>query len=44
MIRYKDEQVPKEGNKYLLSSLPHYEDIKPLRKLVDDVLAKATKK
>lgn len=44
MIRYKDEQVPKEGSKYLLSSLPQYEDIKPLRKLVDDVLAKAKQK
>ena len=39
MILYKDEQVPKEGAKYLLSSLPQYEDIKPLRKLVDEVLA-----
>ena len=44
MIRYKDEQVPKEGGKYLLSSLPEYEDIKPLRKLVDEVLAKAKQK
>jgi len=44
MIRYKDEQVPKEGGKYLLSSLPEYEDIKPLQKLVDDVLAKAKQK
>jgi len=44
MIRYKDEQVPKEGGKYLLSSLPQYEDVKPLQKLVDDVLAKARQK
>ncbi|HEY7219634.1 MAG TPA: extracellular solute-binding protein [Candidatus Binatia bacterium] len=44
MIRYKDEQVPKEGAKYLLSSLPQYEDIKPLRKLVDEVLAQAKQK
>jgi ABC-type Fe3+ transport system substrate-binding protein len=44
MIRYKDEQVPKEGGKYLLSSLPQYEDVKPLRKLVDEVLAEAKKK
>jgi len=44
MIRYKDEQVPKEGGKYLLSSLPQYEDIKPLQKLVDEVLAKAKQK
>jgi len=41
MIRYKDEQVPKDGGKYLLSSLPQYEDVKPLRKLVADILAKA---
>lgn len=44
MIRYKDEQVPKEGGKYLLSSLPQYEDVKPLRRLVDDVLAKVKQK
>ena len=44
MILYKDEQVPKEGAKYLLSSLPQYEDIKPLRKLVDDVLAQVKQK
>jgi iron(III) transport system substrate-binding protein len=44
MILYKDEQVPKEGAKYLLSSLPQYEDIKPLRKLVDDVLAQVKHK
>jgi ABC-type Fe3+ transport system substrate-binding protein len=41
MIPYKDEQVPKEGAKYLLSSLPQYEDVTPLRKLVDEVLAQA---
>jgi hypothetical protein len=44
MIRYKEEQVPKEGGKYLLSSLPQYEDVEPLRKLVDEVLAKAKQK
>ena len=44
MILYKDEQVPKEGGKYLLSSLPQYEDVKPLRKLVDEVLAKNKQK
>jgi iron(III) transport system substrate-binding protein len=44
MIPFKDEQVPKEGGKYLLSSLPQYEDIKPLQKLVDEVLAKAKQK
>lgn len=40
MIRYKDEQIPKEGGKYLLSSLPQYGDVKPLRKLVRETLAK----
>jgi len=44
MIRYKDEQVPTEGGKYLLSSLPQYEDVGPLRKLVDDVMAKTKQK
>jgi iron(III) transport system substrate-binding protein len=44
MIQYKDEQVPKEGGKYLLSSLPQYEDIKALQKLVDDVQAKMKQK
>jgi ABC-type Fe3+ transport system substrate-binding protein len=44
MIRYKGEQVPKEGGKYLLSSLPQYEDVKPLRALVDQVLAKVKQK
>jgi len=44
MIPFKEEQVPKEGGKYLLSSLPQYEDIKPLRKLVDEVLAQAKQK
>jgi hypothetical protein len=44
MIRYKEEQVPKEGGKYLLSSLPQYEDVEALRKLVDEVLAKAKQK
>lgn len=44
MIPYKEEQVPKEGGKYLLSSLPQYEDVKPLRKLVDEVLAQVKAK
>ena len=44
MIPFKEEQVPKEGGRYLLSSLPQYEDIKPLRKLVDEVLAQVKQK
>jgi hypothetical protein len=43
MIPFKEEQIPKEGGKYLLSSLPQYEDVEPLRKLVDEVLAQAKK-
>lgn len=31
-------QVPKEGRRYLMTSLPQYEDVKPLRKLVDEAL------
>jgi iron(III) transport system substrate-binding protein len=44
MIPFKEEQVPKEGGKYLLSSLPKYEDVKPLRKLVQEVSAQAKQK
>jgi iron(III) transport system substrate-binding protein len=43
MIPHPDEQIPKEGGKYLLSSLPQYEDIEQLRKLVDEVLAEVKK-
>jgi ABC-type Fe3+ transport system substrate-binding protein len=39
MLPYKEEQVPKEGRSYLLSSLPKYEDVGPLRKLVQETLA-----
>jgi iron(III) transport system substrate-binding protein len=38
MLPYRDEQVPKEGRNYLLSSLPKYEDVGPLRKLVQEIL------
>lgn len=44
MIPYKEEQVPKEGGTYLLSSLPQYEDVKPLRKLIHEVLAEGKQK
>jgi ABC-type Fe3+ transport system substrate-binding protein len=44
MIPNRDEQVPKEDRHYLVSSLPQYEDVKPLRKLVDEVLAETKKK
>ena len=38
-LLFREIQVPKQGKKYLLSSLPQYMDVKPLRKLVDEVLA-----
>jgi iron(III) transport system substrate-binding protein len=44
MLAFKEEQVPKEGGKYLLSSLPKYEDVEPLRKLVDETLAQTKRK
>jgi len=44
MIPFKDEQIPKEGGKYLLSSLPQYEDVEPLRKLVEEVMAQVKQK
>jgi iron(III) transport system substrate-binding protein len=40
MLPRAADQVPKEGRTYFVTSLPQYEDIKPLRKLVDEVLAK----
>jgi ABC-type Fe3+ transport system substrate-binding protein len=40
MLPLGQAQVPKEGRSYLMTSLPQYEDVKPLRKLVDEVLAK----
>jgi iron(III) transport system substrate-binding protein len=40
MLPRGGEQVPKEGRSYFITSLPQYEDVKPLRKLVDEVLAK----
>lgn len=38
MLPRGQAQVPKEGKKYLMTSHPQYEDVKPLRKLVDGVL------
>jgi hypothetical protein len=31
-------QVPKEGRQYMMTSLPQYEDVKPLLKVVDEAL------
>ncbi|MBI1994017.1 MAG: extracellular solute-binding protein [Deltaproteobacteria bacterium] len=36
--------VPREGVKYLNASLPQYEDVKPLLKIVNEALAKSGKK
>jgi ABC-type Fe3+ transport system substrate-binding protein len=41
MLPFPGEQVAKEGSKYLLSSLPKYADVTPLRKLVQETLAQA---
>ena len=32
-------QVPKEGRQYLMTSLPQYEDVKPLLKIVNEALS-----
>jgi len=40
MLPQGQNQVPKEGRSYMMTSLPQYEDVKPLRALVDEVLAK----
>lgn len=44
MLPLGQAQVPKEGRQYLMTSLPQYEDVKPLRKLVDEVLTAARRK
>lgn len=36
--------VPRQGTKYLNASLPQYEDVKPLLKIVNEALAKAGKR
>lgn len=36
--------VPKEGGGYILTSLPQYEDVTPIIKVIDDALTKAGKK
>lgn len=36
--------IPKEGVKYLNASLPQYEDVKPLVKIVEEALAKGGKR
>lgn len=36
--------VPKQGGRYLIASLPQYEDVQPILKIVDEAMAKAGKK
>jgi iron(III) transport system substrate-binding protein len=38
------QSVPKQGGRYLIASLPQYEDVAPIAKIVDEALAKAGKK
>ena len=39
MLEFLELQVPKEGGKYMLTSLAKYEDIEPVRKLVRELFA-----
>lgn len=39
MLPKGSAQAPREGQKYIFTSHPQYEDIKPLRKLVEEILA-----
>jgi ABC-type Fe3+ transport system substrate-binding protein len=43
-ILYKEYQVPKENGNYMLTSLPKYEDVRPLRQLVNEILSDPKKK
>ena len=44
MLEFRDLQVPKEGGKYMLTSLAKYEDIEPVRKLVSELFAEGKKR
>jgi iron(III) transport system substrate-binding protein len=44
MLEFRDIQVPKEGGKYMLTSLPKYDDIAPLRQLVAELLGEGKKR
>jgi len=44
MLPRGQAQVPKEGKEYLITSHPQYEDVKPLRKLIDEVLAEVKRR
>jgi hypothetical protein len=36
--------VPVEGGKYIVASLPEYDDVRPILKIVNEALASAGKK
>jgi hypothetical protein len=38
MLEFRDIQIPKEGGKYMLTSLAKYDDMEPLKKLVAELL------
>jgi len=44
MLEFRDIQVPKEGGKYMLTSLSKYEDIEPVRKLVGELFVEGKKR
>jgi len=44
MLPLGQAQVPMEGKQYLMTSLPQYEEVRPLRKLVDEALGAARRK
>lgn len=44
MLPLGQAQVPMEGRQYLMTSLPQYEEVKPLRKLVGEALGGAKRK
>ena len=44
MLPLGQAQVPVEGKQYLMTSLPQYEEVRPLRKLVDEALGAARRK
>jgi iron(III) transport system substrate-binding protein len=43
-LQFKDIQIPKEGGKYMLTSLPKYEDVGPLRQLVNEIMTEGKRK
>ena len=44
MLEFRDIQVPKEGGKYMLTSLSKYDDMEPLKKLVKELSTESKKR